>query len=118
MQLLGEVGYEDGVTQGLGWIEGEVKRIPDTGQRIPHMGWNDVKIHRSGALGNIVDPNFYFMHSYFFDAVPTAITSTVDYGIPLTATVERGNIFGAQFHPEKSQASGIAYLKHVLETEC
>lgn len=118
MQLLGEVGYEDGITKGLGWIKGEVQRIPEQGQRIPHMGWNNVEVKRTGSLGQIDDTNFYFMHSYFFQADPSAITSTVEYGGSLTATVESGNIFGAQFHPEKSQASGIAYLKHVLEMPC
>jgi len=118
MQLLGEVGHEEGRTKGLGWIKGEVKRIPDVGQRIPHMGWNNVDIVRQGSLGEIVDTNFYFMHSYFFEADPSAITSTVDYGGAITATVEFGNIFGAQFHPEKSQVSGITYLKHVLEMPC
>lgn len=118
MQLLGEVGYEDGVTKGLGWIKGEVKRIPEAGQRIPHIGWNDVRIKFQDALGQVVDKNFYFMHSYFFDADPSAVTSTVEYGASLTATVQSGNVYGAQFHPEKSQLSGIIYLKHVLGSPC
>ncbi len=118
MQLLGEVGYEDGITNGLGWIKGAVKRIPDVGQRIPHMGWNNVEVREQSSIGQIGDTNFYFMHSYFFDADPSSVTSTVDYGLSLTATVECKNIFGAQFHPEKSQESGVAYLRYVLEKQC
>jgi glutamine amidotransferase len=118
MQLLGEVGFEDGETNGLGWIKGSVKRIPDQGQRIPHMGWNDIKVLKADSLGPIVDPNFYFMHSFFFDAEPSTITSQVHHGSDITATVQSGNIFGAQFHPEKSQSSGRTYLTHVLGQSC
>jgi imidazole glycerol-phosphate synthase subunit HisH len=118
MQLLGEIGYEDGETKGLGWIKGEIKKIPSQGQRIPHMGWNDVKVVRADSLGPIIDPNFYFMHSFYFDADPSAITSLVHHGSDLTATVQSNNIYGAQFHPEKSQSSGLAYLTHVLGHPC
>lgn len=118
MQLLGELGFEDGETAGLGWISGNIKRIPDHGQRIPHMGWNDIEITPDSSVGELNDSNFYFMHSYFFEADPSTITSTVNYGEKLTATVQSANIFGAQFHPEKSQSSGLAYLKFVLEYRC
>lgn len=118
MQLLGETGFEDGQSAGLGWIKGSVVKIPDKGQRIPHMGWNDIEIIREGSVGALKDKNFYFMHSYYFEAEESAITSVVNHGTRITATVEQDNIFGAQFHPEKSQASGLVYLRHVLGGAC
>jgi glutamine amidotransferase len=118
MQLISEKGYEDGETEGLGWISGEVKPIPLCGQRIPHMGWNNIDIIGSGPLQNLEDKNFYFMHSFYFDAGQQYITSTVDHGTQVVATVQKENIFGAQFHPEKSQTNGLAYLQYVLNYPC
>src|SRR5262249_52420518 len=104
MQLLADWGYEDGETPGLGWVKGEVKRIPSNGVRIPHMGWNDITPSAEGrrALSLLSDNNFYFMHSYYFKVEETGcVTSTTDYGIPLTASLRKNNITAAQFHPEK-----------------
>lgn len=114
MQILAEYGFEGEKTAGLGFLPGEVLRIPDSGQSIPHMGWDDVVPRSPGALGELTDRNFYFMHSYYLKTDSKFVTSTVDYGAELTATVEHQNIFGAQFHPEKSQTNGLIYLRRVL----
>ena len=115
MQILSDIGLEVNQTKGLGFIPGEVTSIPNLGQKIPHMGWNDVEPCSPNVIGKLSDTNFYFMHSFYFNTDLRFVTSTVLYGIPLTATVEHENIFGAQFHPEKSQVNGLIYLQHVLQ---
>jgi glutamine amidotransferase len=112
MQLLADHGYEDGETEGLGFIEGSVKQIPSHDLPIPHIGWNEVSIKRKKYFENVQDHNFYFVHSYYLDAKNESdIAATVIYGCELTAAVQKDNIFGTQFHPEKSQEEGIEILK-------
>jgi glutamine amidotransferase len=115
MQLLADAGVEHGTTQGLGWIGGTVRAINPTPQlKVPHMGWNDV--HPAGGAPLVMPGEAYFLHSYHFDASDDAdILATTDHGGPLVAAVGRGNIMGVQFHPEKSQAYGINFLKRFLE---
>ncbi len=116
MQLLADQGVEHGVTPGLGWIGGEVRLIErtDPAIKIPHMGWNDVEITPHAAL---VEPGeAYFLHSYHF--APTQgrhIAAMTDHGGGLVAAVARDTIVGVQFHPEKSQAYGLALLERFLE---
>ena len=116
MQLLADAGEEFGRHAGLGWIAGTVRRIEraDPAIKVPHMGWNDVTPARPHDL---VQPGeAYFLHSYHFAADdPAAIVATTDHGGPLVAAVGRDNILGVQFHPEKSQAYGIATLARFLE---
>jgi glutamine amidotransferase len=114
MQLLADAGVEHGTTKGLGWIGGTVRAIaPSGGIKIPHMGWNDV-VPTSNRMPE--QGEAYFLHGYHFDAEDKAdILATTDHGGSLVAAVGRDNIMGVQFHPEKSQAYGINFLKRFLE---
>jgi glutamine amidotransferase len=119
MQLLATTGREHGVTEGLGWIAGEVAPIErtDPAIKIPHMGWNDVEpsAHADGAT--LIEPGeAYFLHSYHF-AVEDGrhVAAMTDHGGGLVAAVARDNLLGVQFHPEKSQAYGLALLARFLE---
>ena len=115
MQLLADAGVEHGTTTGLGWISGTVRAItPSPDIKIPHMGWNDVKPSTDASL--IESGEAYFLHGYHFDAADKAdVLATTDHGGTLVAAVGRGNMMGVQFHPEKSQAYGINFLKRFLE---
>ena len=113
MQLIAEYGNEPDRTNGLGWIKGEVKKIESDKLRIPHMGWNDLEIKNSKYYDNIKSNDFYFIHSYHF--VPKdefVVDSYVNYGEKLVSSIQNENIFATQFHPEKSQASGLTLLKN------
>ena len=116
MQLLADRGIEFGVTEGLGWIGGEVRAIEpgDPSIKVPHMGWNDVAPMHHSPL--IVPGEAYFLHSYHF--VPeegASIAAMTDHGGGLVAAVGRDNVLGVQFHPEKSQDYGLALLGRFLE---
>ena len=115
MQLLADAGVEHGTTRGLGWISGTVREIaPAVELKIPHMGWNDVVPTQGAPL--IEAGEAYFLHSYHFDASDDAdVLATTDHGGRLVAAVGGDNIMGVQFHPEKSQAYGINFLKRFLE---
>lgn len=110
MQLLFERSYENGVYEGLGLIHGQVVPFRVEGLKVPHMGWNDL-ITRSNPLIEST-PYVYFVHSYHASSVPeqNIIAETV-YGYPFVAAVQADNIFGFQFHPEKSSDAGLAMLK-------
>src|SRR5579883_979628 len=119
MQLLATVGVEFGRHAGLGWIAGEVARITpsDPGLKIPHMGWNELKIEQKHPLLKGIDngAHAYFVHSFQLTPVlPEDLIATTDYGGPLTAMVGNENIAGTQFHPEKSQATGLKLLENFL----
>jgi glutamine amidotransferase len=119
MQLLATVGREFGDHAGLGWIAGEVVKITpsDPTLKIPHMGWNELKLlHKHALLDGIADrANVYFVHSFELKpALAEDLIATTDYGGPLTAMVGESNIAGTQFHPEKSQAAGIKLLENFL----
>jgi glutamine amidotransferase len=116
MQLLADAGEEFGRHEGLGWIPGTVKRIErdDPSIKIPHMGWNDVIA--TGAHPLIEPGEAYFLHSYHFDAAnANDVLATTDHGGPLVAAVAANNVIGVQFHPEKSQAYGLAFLSRFLD---
>lgn len=116
MQLLADRGVEHGVTPGLGWIGGEVRLIEpdDPAIKVPHMGWNDVQVREGAPL--IVPGEAYFLHSYHFVPASSAhAVAMTDHGGPLVAAVARDNMVGVQFHPEKSQAYGLALLHNFLE---
>ncbi|MGN6147311.1 MAG: imidazole glycerol phosphate synthase subunit HisH [Rhizomicrobium sp.] len=120
MQLLADIGREFGEHKGLGWIGGEVVKIAprDPSLKIPHMGWNELKIERAHPLLANIPPNghAYFVHSYHFRANDKSnVPATTDYGETLTAMIGRDNIAGTQFHPEKSQAVGLTLLGNFLK---
>jgi glutamine amidotransferase len=115
MQLLATRSSEFGEHEGLDLIPGSVELLrTEPGLRIPHVGWNDLEVRRGddpilGALGP--EPAFYFVHSYeYLPDDPGAVTAVTDYGRPVTACVGAGNVFGVQFHPEKSGDDGLALL--------
>jgi glutamine amidotransferase len=122
MQLLAERGREYEVTEGLGWIAGEVDRItpPDPNLKIPHMGWNTLNVTRPHKLveGLALGPggrHAYFVHSYEFKVAQRAdLVAEADYGGPITAIIARDNLVGTQFHPEKSQKLGLALIANFL----
>lgn len=119
MQLLADRGVEHGITEGLGWIAGEVRHIDvtDPAIKVPHMGWNDVALSPHAHEGGVLEPGeAYFLHSYHF--VPedgSAIAAMSDHGGGIVAAVARDNVVGVQFHPEKSQGYGLALLGRFLE---
>ena len=122
MQLLFEVSYEYGEHKGLGLIPGAVRPIaerirPDL--KIPHMGWNALEITRETPLFRYIQngDHVYFVHSYFADTPEENIIANTDYGGILTAAVQKDNVFGCQFHPEKSGKIGLSILKAFCETE-
>jgi glutamine amidotransferase len=119
MQMLASVGYEGDEAGGLGFIPGEVKRIDLLGcdQRIPHMGWNEVRYKSNDPIFANISENsdFYFVHSYAF--VPSNsenLIALVDYGCQFTAVVRHKNVLGCQFHPEKSSKVGREFLKNFM----
>jgi imidazole glycerol-phosphate synthase subunit HisH len=112
MQLMADAGHEHGVTKGLGWIGGHVAPMAAApGLKIPHMGWNDVVPAIPHPL--IEAGEAYFLHGYAFSG--DAVLATTDHGGSVVAAIGRDNVAGVQFHPEKSQAYGIATLKRFLK---
>ena len=121
MQLLFEKGFEYGEHEGLGFLKGNVipleNKIPEN-LNIPHMGWNalDFVGEKSPIFKYINDGDFvYFVHSYYATDCDDSVIATSEYGIPVTAAVGKGNIFGCQFHPEKSGDIGLKILKAFCE---
>ena len=120
MELMAERGREHGDHAGLGWIPGEVAALApaDAALKIPHMGWNELAMAAPGHpvfAGIAPGAHAYFVHSYAFAcADPAHVLATVDYGGPVTAAVGRDNMVGTQFHPEKSQATGLRLITNFL----
>lgn len=119
MQLLAERSREFGVTDGLSWIPGEVVKleISDPAQKIPHMGWNELEMARPHPLtANLVaGTHAYFVHSYHMAVSnPDHVIARTSFGGPVSAVIGRDNIAGTQFHPEKSQATGLALIANFL----
>ena len=120
MQLLFEKGFEHGEYEGLGLIKGQVRPISEVlpqGYKIPHIGWNGLKFKKDSKLFKYInDGDFvYFVHSYHATNCEEAVSSVTDYGVSLTASVEYGNVYGCQFHPEKSGETGLKILKAFCE---
>ena len=119
MQLLATRGLEHGETQGLDWIEGEVRLIEptDASVKVPHMGWNDVAMTPHARDHEVLEMGeAYFLHSYHFHANSGKdVLAMTDHGGGLVAAVGRDNILGVQFHPEKSQSFGLTMLSRFLE---
>ena len=123
MQIMGE-SSDEGRLPGLGWIPGLVRRFSigsNERQQLPHMGWNDVAPARPGGLfAGLESPfRFYFLHSYYFEpAAQTDVLAASDYPVPFAAAIQRGHVFGVQFHPEKSHGWGIQLLLNFSEVSC
>ena len=122
MQLMATRGLEHETTPGLGWIAGDVKKIEpaDSGLKIPHMGWNTLSVRNAHALLDGIELgeqglHAYFVHSYQLEAtLASDVVATTDYAGPITAIVGYDNMVGTQFHPEKSQALGLAFIANFL----
>jgi imidazole glycerol-phosphate synthase subunit HisH len=118
MQILSE-GSEEGNLSGFGWIKGQVKRIDKSGlvhqTQLPHMGWNDIELKQTSPLMTDIDTHlgFYFLHSYYFSCTDTKdIIATTHYGERFSCVVNHDNVYGVQFHPEKSHQNGIQLFKN------
>ena len=120
MQLLFDVGYEYGVHKGLGLIHGSVRPIADVipaGYKIPHIGWNLLKFKREPPLFKYINEGdyVYFVHSYYAAGCDDSVLAVTEYGAELTAAAANGNVYGCQFHPEKSGDVGMKILKAFTE---
>ena len=120
MQLLASESTEHGKNEGLAWIKGRVKKLKRNTKyfKIPHMGWNSVLYSDGHPLFKNIrkEEDFYFVHSYeFVSDAPENILASTKYGNEVVAAVEKDNIVGVQFHPEKSQNAGIQFIKNFLE---
>lgn len=118
MQLLFERSYEYGCHEGLGLLKGQV--VPMEGRlpkelKIPHMGWNALDVRRGTLLEGLSGQYVYFVHSFFAENCEDSLSALTEYGIPITAAVEKGSIYGCQFHPEKSGNVGLGILRKFAE---
>lgn len=118
MQLIARESEEFGKHKGLGWLNAEIKefKFEDKSLKIPHVGWNNINIKKTGGLfeGIKNGAEYYFVHSYYMSCNEDITTATCNYGTEFTAAVQKGNIFATQFHPEKSQTAGLKLLKNFL----
>lgn len=118
LQLLFESSEESPGVEGLGVLRGKVVRLPEeAGLKIPHIGWNDLKFPNSGRLFQGIKEGayVYFVHSYYLMAEePDIVTATAEYGAVIHASVEKGNVFACQFHPEKSSDTGLQILRNFI----
>lgn len=120
MQLFSSFGEEDGGSKGFDWIKGKVNKInlTDKNLKLPHMGWNNISINQKSKLFSGIDneSHFYFVHSFAFDVENDQfISATTNYSTEIVSAVEKDNVFGTQFHPEKSQANGIKILENFVK---
>ena len=120
MQLFSSFGEEDGGSKGFDWIKGKVNKInlTDKNLKLPHMGWNNISINQKSKLFSGIEneSHFYFVHSFAFDVENDQfISATTNYSTEIISAVEKDNIFGTQFHPEKSQANGIKILENFVK---
>ena len=119
MQMFADVGYEENKTKGLGWISGKVSKIDNQNQKfkLPHIGWNEITITKDSSILKNIDnkSHMYFVHSYeFIPEDKSVISSTTDYSTNIVCSVEKDNIFGTQFHPEKSDKLGLKLIENFI----
>jgi len=122
MQLFAKIGYESKETKGFGWIDGIVKKINNINKtlKLPHMGWNQIEFKKDFSLFSGIEnqSHMYFVHSYeFLTKQKDCIVATTNYGNSIIVAVAKDNIFGTQFHPEKSQKNGLKLLENFLKWE-
>ncbi len=122
MQLFAKIGYESEETKGFGWIDGEVRKINNINKtlKLPHMGWNQIEFKKDFTLFSGLEnkSHMYFIHSYeLITKQKDCIVATTNYGNSITAAIAKENIFGTQFHPEKSQKNGLKVLENFLKWE-
>jgi len=118
MQVLANKGYEFGEHSGLGWINGDVVKLNSKDLPLPHIGWNDIQIKKETPILNNIDQikDFYFVHSFCFEAENEEnIIATTNYGSEFTSIIQKENIIGVQFHPEKSQKLGMLLIKNFID---
>ena len=119
LQMFADVGYEETETKGLGWIPGKVSKIDNKNgeYKLPHIGWNQINIVKDSKIFKDVENNshMYFVHSYeFIPEDKDVISATTDYSSKVVCSVEKDNIFGTQFHPEKSDKIGLKIIKNFI----
>jgi imidazole glycerol-phosphate synthase subunit HisH len=118
MQLLFESSEENNEKSGLSWIKGQVKKFDSSSEfRVPHVGWNELSFAKTNKLFNNIDydKNFYFVHSYFVNTNKENVIATSNYGVDFVSAVKKDNIYGTQFHPEKSHFNGLTLLKNFFQ---
>ena len=119
LQMFADIGYEETETKGLGWIPGKVSKIDNQNgkYKLPHIGWNQINIVKDSKIFKDIENNshMYFVHSYeFIPKDQSVVSATTDYSSNIVCSVEKENIFGTQFHPEKSDKLGLQIIKNFL----
>ena len=119
LQMFADIGYEETETKGLGWISGKVSKIDNQGGKfkLPHIGWNQINIVKDSKIFQNIENNshMYFVHSYeFMPNEKNVISATTDYSSNIVCSVEKENIFGTQFHPEKSDKTGLKIINNFI----
>ncbi len=119
LQMFADVGYEEKETKGLGWISGKVSKIDNQNgkYKLPHIGWNQLNIVKKSKIFNGLENNshMYFVHSYeFIPEDKNIVSATTDYSTSIVCAVEKDNIFGTQFHPEKSDNAGLKIINNFI----
>ena len=119
LQMFADIGYEETETKGLGWIPGKVSKIDnqDGKYKLPHIGWNQINIVKESKIFKNIDNNshMYFVHSYeFIPSDKNVISATTDYSSNIVCSAEKENIFGTQFHPEKSDKMGLRIIENFI----
>jgi len=119
LQMFADIGYEEIETKGLGWISGKVSKIDNQNgkYKLPHIGWNQINIVKKSKIFKNIENNshMYFVHSYeFIPKDKNVISATTDYSSNIVCSIEKGNIFGTQFHPEKSDKTGLKIIQNFI----
>ena len=119
LQMFADVGYEEAETKGLGWISGKVSKIDNQNgkYKLPHIGWNEIEFMKNSKIFNGIEnkSHMYFVHSYeFIPEDKSVISATVDYSTKVVCSIEKENLFGTQFHPEKSDKLGLQIIKNFV----
>tara|TARA_Y100001970_G_scaffold226203_1_gene279586 strand:- start:609 stop:1235 length:627 start_codon:yes stop_codon:yes gene_type:complete len=119
LQMFADIGYEEVETKGLGWISGKVSRIDNQNRKfkLPHIGWNEIEIQKKSKIFKDIKnkSHMYFVHSYeFMPTDKSVISATTDYSTKIVCAVERDNLFGTQFHPEKSDKTGLQIIQNFI----
>ena len=120
LQMFADIGYEETETKGLGWVSGKVSKIDNENKKykLPHIGWNQINIVKDSKIFKDIENNshMYFVHSYeFIPNDKNVISATTDYSTKIVCSVEKENLFGTQFHPEKSDKIGLKVIKNFIE---